>query len=154
MNKKRLPAKAVLSQEQTAELRDALLRQFFNMSNGAMLHIDKSLYAQIPCPHCIKVKDVWLVKVPNAEGVCSFCVGTHRVPDNAQRNWATEQIQDRILPKTKPMEVKVGELGHLKEFESELGETPVDKLNAMAAALGITFQTEDPVDGRDLATDK
>jgi len=77
--------------------REASLNKLYELEDQAHAHLKESLGATRIC-----------TVMHNKETVgkdCPFCKGTMLVPDVARRNWAFEEINTRISPKPKAVEI-------------------------------------------------
>lgn len=110
-------------------------------------HVESGLNATRPCDFCSYIwsKDVEPIKMLNpnvkqdAEGKCIKCHGSLLVADIAQRNWAAEQLGDRIAPKPKAQEIKLKDETDLTEFEKELDGADSKLIDKLAKELNIAF---------------
>lgn len=110
-------------------------------------HVQAGLEATRPCDFCSYIwsKDEVPVKMlhPNtkqdADGKCIKCHGTLLVADINQRNWAAEQLGDRIAPKPKAQEIKLKDDADTTEFEKGLEGVDDNVLAKLAKELNVVL---------------
>ena len=119
--------------------RKAVLKEFFQLSEKAMQHIEMSIVATKTCGYCNAKGEA--VKT-DADGKCIECHGTMKIADVARRDWAAEEINSRNAPKPKPQEITVSDKTNTEEFEQEIKKLPREVLDEQLKMLGVTFNTE------------
>lgn len=121
------------------KLRAKVIENFFELSDGMLLHIKDSLRAFKLCTNCRVEKSaegktvVVPGKVVDEQGLCGFCHGSNKVSDNAQRNWAVEMAQPIVAPAPKTVEAKEEKPSDLPEQAanaSNLSDADLDELRA------------------------
>ncbi len=75
--------------------REDSLNKLYALEDEAHEHLKASLAATRICG-CYHIK---------TEKKCLICEGTHLIPDVARRDWAYEEINTRISPKPKAVEI-------------------------------------------------
>src|SRR3990167_9886194 len=121
--------KQVKCESEIDRKRKGALERFFGLTDKALKHIEESIEARKPCYLCRGV-----VK----DGViCPVCTNSGLVPDIDQRNWATEQVVDRIAPKPKSIELGPDKTGEREELEEQISQLTESDLDAQLKALGI-----------------
>lgn len=117
------------------------LKKWEKLYPKSLEHVEESLKASIPCFYCDK--DGNSVK-RDKDNKCLVCHGAGEVPDTKRRDWAAEEVNSRVAPKPKPMEITIDEKSDFEEFEKEVSEMPKDQLDKLAKDLGIVFNEDLP----------
>lgn len=128
--------KQVKGESEIDRKRKGALERFFGLTDKALKHIEESIEARKPCYLCRGV-----VK----DGViCPVCTNSGLVPDIDQRNWATEQVVDRIAPKPKSIELGPDKTGEREEIEKQIEGLSDAALDEQLKALGIVVLADEP----------
>ena len=114
---------------ETDRKRKGALERFFGLTDKALKHIEQSIEANKACYLCRGMA--------KPDVICPVCLATGVVPDIDQRNWATEQIVDRIAPKPKSIELGPDKTVERQELEEQISQLTESDLDAQLKALGI-----------------
>lgn len=114
--------------------REENLKKFEELSPKAIKHVKESLDAVLPCSYCDK--DGNAVK-KDAEGKCIKCHGAFIVPDIARRDWAAEEVNSRVAPKPKAVEMTVDDKSDMDEFEKELESRSKEEVDKLFESLNL-----------------
>lgn len=118
--------------------RERTLNKFFGLSDDAFRHIEWSLKAVVPCHSCSKGDngEHRPGRFQDLNGKCGFCHGEYVVPNVPQRNWATEEINDRAAPKPKAVEMSVDNETSSEEMKEEVEKLSDEELIKISNVLG------------------
>src|SRR3990167_4812014 len=109
--------------------RKGALERFFGLTDKALKHIEQSIEANKACYLCRGMA--------KPDVICPVCLATGVVPDIDQRNWATEQVVDRIAPKPKAVEIGGDKAVERDEMEQKLSQMADEELNRLVTTLGV-----------------
>lgn len=131
--------KDVRIKDDIEKLRKEAVKQFFGLTPKMYAHIEKSMAATKPCVACFKENGEHKPgKAIDVDGKCAMCHGTYLVPDNVQRNWATEMAQPIVAPAPKTVEMSVENTSSVAELEDEAGKLSDSELDKRLKAVGFT----------------
>lgn len=125
---------------QVEKLREKTIEKFFGLSDKMLKHIEESMSATKPCVSCAKDPKTGAHlpgKSIDSSGLCAQCHGTYLVPDNPQRNWATEQAQPIIAPAPKTIEMNVEQKSITPELEDAARKLDDESLKQRLAVLEL-----------------
>jgi len=116
--------------------------KFFGLTEKALEHIKWSLGATQVCQACVFVDGQGFKagKAKTADGLCAMCGNTGVVPDKTQRNWATQEVAERIAPKPKAVEMTVDKAEERKELETQVSKLEDTVLDLQLKALGVNLE--------------
>lgn len=121
--------------DKVEKVRQGAFEKFVKLTDKALIWIEESLSASKVCNYCDK--DGKANKL-NAEGKCVVCNGMNKIPDVSQRNWATEQIGDRVAPKPKAVEMNI-DTSSDDAFVEDLSKKSDEEVKKLSEELGIKF---------------
>lgn len=128
--------------------RKGILEKLEPLSDKWVTFINRSMEATRPCDYCAyMVQNGQKVLVPTVKqdekGNCIKCHGSLLVEDVPRREWAAEQLGDRLAPKPKAQEIKIKDDLDVTEFEKDLEKVDSKVIDKLAKDLAITFGTDD-----------
>lgn len=118
-------------------LRQKTIEKFFDLSAAVFDHIKLSLKAELVCSACRQDENGIHMpgKARDVEGKCAFCHGAYLVPDMDQRNWAVNEISERVAPKPKAMELAVDQNQVQDEMEKKVAGLSKEDLETLVTLL-------------------
>lgn len=134
--KKQISEKEVKTLDQE---RKQFLRDLLSLKPKVLEHIKDSISATLICSYC---NDSGEAAKKDADGKCLNCHGAKVIPDVKRREWATEEIAARFLPKPKSVEMTVDEGKGYEKFKSALKEKTDRELGELVEKLGVSFGEE------------
>lgn len=130
------PKKGPSKQE---KLRQDNLAKLEPLSPKWIAHISQALEAVRPCDYCDTLGNS---AKRDVEDKCLKCHGTKVIPDNAQRNWAAEEVGSRIAPKPKPTEIVLDDKRDTEEAEEAVQQASNEDLDTMLKKFGLTINND------------
>lgn len=130
----------------SSQVRKELFARLEPLSTQWVQHLSESLLAVVPCSYCtIKVDNgVITISAPKYDdgGQCLKCHGRKTVPDQDQRNWAADEIGNRLAPAPKTIEEPEDDGQAFTEFAKSLEGKTDDEVAKIAESIGLPNVTK------------
>ena len=113
--------------QKVEQVRRGAFAKFVLLADKTLIWIEESLKSTKVCTYC---DSKGVSSKVDSEGKCASCHGTNVVPNIDQRNWAAEQVADRVSPKPKSVEMQIDTSSDdaFSESLSKLDDSAVDEL--------------------------
>lgn len=129
----------------SAEVRKDLFKKLEPLSDRWIAHLSESLLAVVPCSYCTiknEVKDdttIVTISAPKYDdaGQCLKCHGRKVLPDQAQRNWAADEIGNRLAPAPKTIEEPEDDVKQLSDFAKSLEGKSDAEIEELRKTIGL-----------------
>lgn len=129
----------------SAEVRKDLFKKLEPLSEKWVAHLSESLLAVVPCSYCVvrveekDGKTIINTSAPKYDdaGQCLKCHGRKVVPDQDQRNWAADEIGNRLAPAPKTIEEPEEDTQALTDFAKSLEGKSDDEIKRMMEQIGL-----------------
>jgi hypothetical protein len=126
----------------SAEVRKELFKKLEPLSDKWISHLSESLLAVVPCSYCSVKKEngVITISAPKYDDAnqCLKCHGRMVLPDQDQRNWAADEIGNRLAPAPKTIEEPEDDGKVFNEFAQSLEGKTDEEIRKIAESIGLT----------------
>jgi hypothetical protein len=121
------------------EEREKIMEILFGFSSKWISEIQDAFMSSVPCGYCDK--DGHASK-QDENGKCLKCHGLKVVSNERRREWAADQIGERIAPRPKPVEMTIEEDSSMEELQKRYQK---ETKEALLKKLALLQQTEIPI---------